>query len=76
MIHLTNDAVQKKGKDYGKYESCNKMGFRDFEDYLEVKTRVPKGKFGKSYKKIKSIARDLIHSVYDKINPQKKEHQF
>jgi len=27
MIHLTNDAVQKKGEDYGKYESGNKVIF-------------------------------------------------
>lgn len=25
MIHLTNDAVQKKGEEYGKYESGNKV---------------------------------------------------
>ena len=25
MIHLTNDAVQKKGDDYGKYENGNKV---------------------------------------------------
>lgn len=25
LIHLTNDAVQKKGEDYGKFESGNKV---------------------------------------------------
>jgi len=25
MIHLTNDAVQKKSEDYGKFESGNKV---------------------------------------------------
>ena len=25
MIHLTNDAVQKKSEEYGKYESGNKV---------------------------------------------------
>lgn len=27
--HLTNDAVQKKHKDYGKYEPCNKLSYVD-----------------------------------------------
>jgi tubulin--tyrosine ligase len=49
MVHLTNDAVQKKGRNYGKFESCNKMSFREFEIYLDTKTKTPKGKFAKSY---------------------------
>ncbi len=30
LIHLTNDAVQKKSEEYGKYESANKVSFADF----------------------------------------------
>ena len=30
MIHLTNDAIQKMGEDFGKYESGNKMSLGDF----------------------------------------------
>ena len=29
-VHLTNDAVQKKSEDYGKYENANKISFTDF----------------------------------------------
>ncbi len=35
MIHLTNDAVQKKSEDYGKYENGNKISFGDFQKYLD-----------------------------------------
>ena len=35
-MHLTNDAVQKKSEDYGKYENGNKVSFADFEKYLEA----------------------------------------
>ena len=35
MIHLTNDAVQKKSDDYGKYEKGNKISYEDFSKYLE-----------------------------------------
>ena len=24
-MHLTNDAIQKKGEEYGKFENCNKV---------------------------------------------------
>ena len=30
MVHLTNDAVQKKGDGYGKYEKGNKVSFDEF----------------------------------------------
>ena len=29
-IHLTNDAVQSKGDDYGKFEAGNKLSYADF----------------------------------------------
>ena len=35
FIHLTNDAVQKKSEDYGKYENGNKMSYKDFQKYLD-----------------------------------------
>ena len=30
MIHLTNDAVQKKSDNYGRFEKGNKVSFDDF----------------------------------------------
>ena len=30
MIHLTNDAIQKKCEDYGKFEPGNKLSYADF----------------------------------------------
>ena len=30
LIHLTNDAIQKKSEGYGKFENCNKVSFHDF----------------------------------------------
>ena len=34
LIHLTNDAVQQKSADYGKYEAANKISYHDFEKHL------------------------------------------
>mmetsp|Transcript_26778 Transcript_26778/g.25803 ORF Transcript_26778/g.25803 Transcript_26778/m.25803 type:complete len:171 (+) Transcript_26778:163-675(+) len=35
LIHLTNDAVQKKADDYGRYEVGNKVSFKEFQSYLD-----------------------------------------
>lgn len=34
LIHLTNDAIQKKAEDYGKFESGNKLSYTDLQNYL------------------------------------------
>jgi hypothetical protein len=36
MIHLTNDAVQKKGEEYGKFESGNKISFLELQRFLDI----------------------------------------
>ena len=33
-MHLTNDAIQKKAADYGKFETGNKISYEDFEAFL------------------------------------------
>ncbi|CAJ1349635.1 unnamed protein product [Effrenium voratum] len=35
MVHLNNDAVQKKGDNYGKFESANKLSLEEFQKYLD-----------------------------------------
>ena len=35
MIHLTNDAVQKKSEDYGRFEPGNKISYIEFQTYLD-----------------------------------------
>ena len=36
MVHLTNDAVQKKGEEYGKFENGNKISYSEFQTYLDM----------------------------------------
>jgi hypothetical protein len=33
-VHLTNDAIQAKGSEYGKYEPGNKLSFADLSKYI------------------------------------------
>ena len=34
LVHLTNDAVQKKGEEYGKFENFNKVSFAELQRYI------------------------------------------
>lgn len=34
FIHLTNDAIQKQGDDFGKFENFNKMSYTDLQRYF------------------------------------------
>lgn len=77
LIHLTNDAIQKKGEEYGKFESCNKVSFADFEKYLEGSSQEEVDKFNNYTKsQMKEIAKILIESVGEKINPARKQFCF
>jgi len=35
MVHLTNNAVQMKSGDYGRYEDGNQLDFQQFQEYLD-----------------------------------------
>ena len=39
IVHLTKDAIQKYGDDYGKYENGKKLSFGDFQAYLNANYR-------------------------------------
>ena len=61
MIHLTNDAVQKKSEDYGKYENGNKISFSDFQKYLDHSFLDKKLNFYKTvYPKMMCLAKDVL----------------
>ena len=71
FVHLTNDAVQKKLDDYGKFESGNKLSYPEFQKYLDsmkidcdlVKTVIPK---------MKALAQDSMRAVSRKLDPARK----
>jgi hypothetical protein len=75
LAHLTNDAVQNLDDDYGKFETCNKISFLDFERYLE--TNYLHGSFYKKlYPKIKKLVRDAFLATWDQLNPNNLTHCF
>lgn len=74
-IHLTNDAIQNKGEEYGKYESGNKLSYADFQRYLSVNH--PQINFFENIlPQIKNIVFDTVKSVKSTLNDQRKMHTF
>jgi hypothetical protein len=41
MVHLTNDAVQKRSDQYGKFENGNKLSYAEFQKYLDATSDSP-----------------------------------
>ena len=74
-VHLTNDAVQKKHEDYGKFENANKLSYSDFQRYLNSK-KIPKNFWADVLPQIKSMAKDTIQASYLKLDPYKRMHSF
>jgi tubulin--tyrosine ligase len=72
MVHLTNDAVQKMGGDYGRYESCNKLSFREMDRYFREGGRG----FGRVREEMKALAKDCLRATYKMLDPRKREFSF
>lgn len=63
-IHLTNNAIQKYGEDYGKYEDGNQLSFKFLNTYI---TRMG-GKFEDILAEMKKMIKMTALSVRKKIN--------
>lgn len=77
IVHLTNDAVQKYGPKYGKYEEGNKLSYGEFQRYLEQ--RYPERKYNfyeMVYPKMRRVAGEAVRSSYLRLDPRKLEHNF
>lgn len=77
FIHLTNDAIQKRSENYGKYESSNKLSYQDFEKYLKTNfTKQNISFYSDIYPQIKQQIKDSFRSVYGKMDSDKKINAF
>ena len=77
MIHLTNDAVQKKQKGcYGKFEAGNKVSAKDFAMYVANKGMPEDYVENVLVKKLQEMCRTSSKSVANKLNKKKRKHGF
>ena len=76
FIHLTNDAVQKKSSEYGKFEDGNKVSYEEFQTYINTNLDQKVDFKAIIYPKMKNIVRDTIKATYNKLDPNKRNHCF
>lgn len=80
QIHLTNEAIQKKGEGYGKFESGNKLTLEELSKYIaEIQADSEDDiiSFEKHiYPKIKDISIETIKSSYKKLTSRNSKYQF
>lgn len=76
MIHLTNDAVQKKCDDYGRFESGNKLSYRDLQRYLDANYGSPVSFENDVLPKVINLMRDTMLATFVKLDPRPKVHSF
>jgi hypothetical protein len=65
--HLTNDAIQKKAKNYGKFESANKLSLEEWQetinaDYPSAPANVVRGVIWPQIKKLTSLSLQAVSS--------------
>ena len=75
FIHLTNDAVQKKSKEYGKYENGNKLSFGDFQRFLN-KHSPGISMQGDLLPKLKAMVKDTILATWRGLDKNWRAHSF
>jgi tubulin monoglycylase TTLL3/8 len=76
MIHLTNDAVQKKGEDYGRFEASNKLSYAEFQRYLDANYGTPVSFLNDVLPKIVGLMKDTLLATFSKLDPKPKVHSF
>ena len=76
-IHLTNDAIQKYGDDYGKYEPGNKVSYTEFQRYLDSNYPAKKYNFESTIiPRMRDLAIDAIRANFLHMDSKKKLNNF
>ncbi|CDW84262.1 tubulin-tyrosine ligase family [Stylonychia lemnae] len=82
-IHLTNDAIQKKAEDYGKFENGNKLSYAEFQKYLESNEFLSSSQFSTVnfmqdiLPQIRHLVSESFRSVaYQRIDPHRRVNSF
>ena len=72
FIHLTNNAIQKNGMDYGKFEEGNQLPLENLQEYLPGGSE----KFIEIMKRMREMICHSLLSVKNKLNSNKRQYCF
>lgn len=71
LTHLTNDAIQSQGEQYGKFERGNKLSYAQLQAYVDEQHPKERWKVSDLLKSMKMIAKTVAKISYPIVNPQK-----
>ena len=75
LVHLTNDAVQKKAEDYGKFEPGNKLSYNEFQLFLDKNYPDLKICFERDIKpQMNKVSTDIFGACHGKLDPKRRLH--
>lgn len=69
MIHLTNDAIQKYGDNYGRYEPGNKISYLELQKYLDTYYLAKGYSVAKLVSDMKTITCEAVNACSFKLDP-------
>ena len=76
FIHLTNDAVQKKSEDYGKFEGGNKMSYPEFQRYLSTNLPIKVDFWSEILPQMRELVRDTYRATHRLLDPKHRKQCF
>ena len=77
LIHLTNDAIQKKDKNYGKHEPGNKMSYSEFQIYIDKNFGDLNICFERDMvPQINKMTTDVFRACHGKLDPKRRVNTF
>ena len=76
FIHLTNDAIQKKSSEYGKFEAGNKLSYQEFQEYIDNNLEKKVNFSEEIYPEILKLVRDSVAATCMKLDPNRRLHTF
>lgn len=77
FVHLTNNAIQKHGEDYGKFEDGNQLSFAQFQDYINVAYPEKNVSVSKDLlPEMKNVIRKSILATRKSLNPERRKYTF
>ena len=72
FVHLTNDAIQNKSEDYGKFENGNKLSWQDFTKVICAQQPDLDFDFHRDiFPQIQKLIGDTFKASFTKIDPQR-----
>ena len=76
-IHLTNEAIQMKYEEFGRFEAGNKLTYPEFQKYLDAIFPDLNVNFSLDIlSQIKTILTDTFRATHNKLDPQGRQYTF